>query len=338
MIGLDGTEDKSRLGANAIIATSLAVAQAAADETGMPLFRYIGGAGAHLLPVPLLNVLNGGAHCDNNVDVQEFMIVPHGAASFSEALQMGSEVYHALKNLLKTRGLSTSVGDEGGFGPDLKSNEQALELLVEAISSAGYEPGAEVALALDVAASQMLTGGSYFLAAEDKTLSAEEMGGLYESWIGRFPIVSIEDPLDEEDWEGWKALTTAIGGKVQLVGDDLFVTNVVRLERGIESETANSILVKVNQIGTVSETGETVSRAIAAGYTAVISHRSGETEDTAIADLAVAWGTGQIKTGAPARSERMAKYNQLLRIEEILAESARYSGSLAFPLAAGTPG
>ena len=335
MIELDGTEDKSRLGANAIIATSLAVAQAAADETGMPLFRYIGGAGAHLLPVPLLNVLNGGAHCDNNVDVQEFMIVPHGAASFSEALQMGSEVYHALKKLLKSRGLSTSVGDEGGFGPDLKSNEQALELLVEAISAAGYEPGAEVALALDVAASQMLTGGSYFLAAENKTLSAQEMGGLYESWISRFPVVSIEDPLDEEDWEGWKALTTGLGDKVQLVGDDLFVTNVVRLERGIESATANSILIKVNQIGTVTETGETVSRATAAGYTSIISHRSGETEDTAIADLAVAWGAGQIKTGAPARSERMAKYNQLLRIEEILGESARYAGSAAFPLAAG---
>jgi enolase 1/2/3 len=331
LVDLDGTGDKSRLGANAVLGASLAVAKAAADELDLPLFRYVGGAGAHLLPVPLMNVLNGGAHADNNIDVQEFMIAPFGAASFSEALQMGSEIYHALKKVILGRGLSTGVGDEGGFAPDLESNEEALGLLMEAIAAAGYAPGGEVAIAIDVAASELFSEGSYRFEGEGATLDVAAMVEMYEGLIGRYPIVSIEDPLGEEDWEGWRLLTERLGGRVQLVGDDLFATNVERLARGIESKAANAILIKVNQIGTLTETAEAVELAHRAGYSAVISHRSGETEDATIADLAVAWGAGQIKTGATARSERVAKYNQLLRIEEQLGESARYAGVNAFP-------
>jgi enolase len=331
LLDLDGTGDKSRLGANAILGASLAVAKAAANQLNLPLFRYTGGAGAHLLPVPLMNVLNGGAHADNNLDVQEFMIAPFGAASFSEALQMGSEIYHALKKVILGRGLSTGVGDEGGFAPDLGSNEEALELLMEAIAAAGYAPGGEVAVAIDVAASELFSEGSYRFEGEGKTLDVAAMVEMYEGLIGRYPIVSIEDPLGEEDWGGWGALTERLGGRVQLVGDDLFATNVERLARGVESKAANAILVKVNQIGTLTETAEAVELAHRSGYSAVISHRSGETEDATIADLAVGWGAGQIKTGATARSERVAKYNQLLRIEEQLGESARYAGVNAFP-------
>ena len=330
LLELDGTPTKSKLGANAILGVSMAVAKAAADELGLPPYRYIGGAGAHLLPVPLMNVLNGGAHADNTLDIQEFMIVPHGAASFGEALRMGTEVYHVLKKVLHERGLSTGIGDEGGFAPDLERNEDALSLLVEAIEAAGYEPGAEVALALDVAANELYRDGSYVLPGEGATLTAAELGDRFAAWIARYPIVSIEDPLYEEDWEGWAALTTSLGAEVQLVGDDLFVTNPERLRRGIELHAANAILVKVNQIGTLTETSEAVRLAVRSGYSAVISHRSGETEDSTIADLAVAWEVGQIKTGAPARSDRVAKYNQLLRIEAELGESARYAGSAAF--------
>ncbi|HEU5002890.1 MAG TPA: phosphopyruvate hydratase [Actinomycetota bacterium] len=331
LLDLDGTEAKSRLGANAILGASMAVAKAAADELDLPLFRYLGGADAHLLPVPMMNVLNGGAHADNTLDVQEFMIVPHGAPSFSEALRMGAEVYHTLKKVLLTRGLSTGIGDEGGFAPNLARNEDALGLLVEAIETAGYEPGAEVALALDVAANELFKDGSYVLAGEGVTLDAPGLAGRFGGWVERYPIVSIEDPLAEDDWAGWESMTAALGGQVQLVGDDLFVTNPVRLRKGIESRSANAVLVKVNQIGSLTETAETVRLAMTSGFAAVISHRSGETEDATIADLAVAWGAGQIKTGAPARTDRVAKYNQLLRIEGVLGNSARYAGTAAFP-------
>lgn len=331
MIDLDGTVNKSKFGANATTAVSMAVAHAAANELGVDLYRYLGGADAHMLPVPCMNVLNGGAHADNNLDVQEFMIVPQGAVSFSAALRMGAEVYHTLKKVLLSKGLSTGIGDEGGFAPNLGSNEEAFELLVEAIQGAGYEPGAEVALAVDVASSGMLEDGVYKLAGEGLELDAAGMTKLFGSWVDKFPIVSIEDPLDEDDWEGWVELTSALGDRVQLVGDDLFVTNVERLAVGIERKAANSILIKVNQIGTLTETARTVKMAAKAGFASMISHRSGETEDATIADLAVAWEAGQIKTGAPARSDRVAKYNQLLRIEQSLGEQARYAGLAAFP-------
>lgn len=329
LIELDGTDDKSRLGANAVLGVSMAVAHAAADEVGLPLFKYLGGPDAHLLPVPLMNVLNGGAHADNNLDVQEFMIVPHGAASYSEALRMGAEVYHALKKVLVAAHLQTGVGDEGGFAPDLERHEQALDLLVEGIEAAGYEPGEEVALALDPAASEFARDGGYLF--EGRRHSGMDMAELYGSWVERFPIVSIEDPLDQEDWEGWSALTAKLGEKIQIVGDDIFATNPERLRRGIESKTANSILIKVNQIGTLTETAEVVRLAQKSGFATVISHRSGETEDATVADLSVAWGAGQIKAGAPARSDRVAKYNQLLRIEEALGDNARYASTGAFP-------
>jgi enolase len=331
LIDLDGTDTKSKLGANAILGVSLAVAKAAADELAMPLFRYVGGAGAHVLPVPLMNVLNGGAHADNNVDVQEYMIVPHGAPSFAEALQMGAEVYHSLKKVILERGLATGLGDEGGFAPDLARNEDALILLVESIEKSGYSLGDEVAIALDVAATELYREGQYFLAGEDRTLDAGGMADLYRSWMANYPIISIEDPLGEEDWEGWIAVTREIGDKVQLVGDDIFVTSTQRLAQGIERGAANSILVKVNQIGTLTETDETVSLAHRSGYSTVMSHRSGETEDTTISDLAVGMGSDQIKAGAPARSDRVVKYNQLLRIEEQLGDAARYAGTGAFP-------
>jgi enolase len=329
MIDLDGTDNKGRLGANALLGVSLAAARAAADELAVPLYRYVGGVNAHVLPVPMMNVLNGGAHADNNVDFQEFMVMPVGAASFSEGLRWGVETYHALKRLLAERGLSTAVGDEGGFAPDLASNEQALEILVAAIEAAGFRPGEDIALALDPAVSEIHQDGAYRLEGEGRTLTAEEMVAFWVDWCDRYPIVSIEDGMDEEDWEGWRALTDAVGSRVQLVGDDLFVTNAQRLERGIESGVANSVLVKVNQIGTLTETLQTVAMATGASYTSVMSHRSGETEDTTIADLAVATGCGQIKTGAPARSDRVAKYNQLLRIEADLGEAAAYLGHAA---------
>ncbi|MGH2720795.1 MAG: phosphopyruvate hydratase [Actinomycetota bacterium] len=330
LVDLDGTETKSRLGANAILGVSLAVAAAAASELDLPLFRYVGGPDAHVLPVPLMNVLNGGVHADNNLDVQEFMIVPHGAGSFSEALRMGAEVYQALKSVLQSRGLITAIGDEGGFAPNLESNEAALRLLVEAIRRAGYEPGTEISLALDVAASELFDDGAYRLPGEGIVGSSSLVADLYESWLDGYPIVSIEDPLDEEDWEGWRMLTARLGERAQLVGDDVFVTNTERLARGIELGVANALLVKVNQIGTLTETSASVTLATRNRYNAVMSHRSGETEDATIADLAVAWNTGQIKTGAPARSDRVAKYNQLLRIEERLGDVARYAGSRAF--------
>jgi enolase len=307
---------------------SLAVAKCAADELGLPLFSYLGGPQAHLLPVPHMNVLNGGAHADNNVDVQEFMILPLGAASFSEGLRMGAEVYHALKKIINERGLYSGIGDEGGFAPNLERNEDALGLLLDAIVAAGYDPGDEVALALDVAAGELFSEGSYRLAGEGRTLQVAEMIELYEGWLGNYPLVSIEDPLDQEDWEGWAELTAALGDRIQLVGDDLFVTSPQRLAEGIQRKVANAILIKVNQIGTLTETQETVTLATRSSYASVMSHRSGETEDATVADLAVAMGTGQIKTGAPARSDRVAKYNQLLRIEEMLGNSARYAGSL----------
>ena len=326
LVELDGTPDKSHLGANAILGVSLAAASAAADELGLPLFRYIGGADAHVLPVPLMNVLNGGAHADNNVTIQEFMIVPHGAASYSEALRMGAEVYARLKRVLSERNLSTAVGDEGGFAPDLGSNEEALRLLVEAIESAGYEPGAEISLALDVAASEFASEGRYAIDPDSETYDAPGLIEMYRGWLNAYPIVSIEDPLDQEDWDGWRAITQALGDRCQLVGDDLFVTHPERLARGIQQGVANAILIKVNQIGTLTETSETVARATRSGYSTVISHRSGETEDSTIADLSVAYSSGQIKAGAPARSDRAAKYNQLLRIEEVLGDTARYGG------------
>ncbi|MDT0327965.1 phosphopyruvate hydratase [Nocardiopsis lambiniae] len=329
LIELDGTPDKSRLGANAILGASLAVARAAADEAELPLFRYIGGPNAHVLPVPMMNILNGGAHADSNVDIQEFMVAPIGASTFSEALRWGTEVYHSLKSVLKAHGLATGVGDEGGFAPNLESNRAALDLIVEAIEKAGYTPGTDIALALDVAATELYADGVYTF--EGKPRTSAEMSAYYAELVEDYPLVSIEDPLDEEDWDGWKKLTDDIGDKVQLVGDDLFVTNPERLARGIGEGTANSLLVKVNQIGTLTETLDAVALAQRSGYTAMISHRSGETEDTTIADIAVATNAGQIKTGAPARSERVAKYNQLLRIEELLEDAAVYAGVSAFP-------
>jgi enolase len=330
MLDLDGTPNKGRLGANAILGVSLAAAKAAAAEAGLPLWRYLGGEAAHLLPVPMMNVLNGGAHADNKVDFQEFMVVPVGAGSYSEALRTGAEIFHALKRTLHERGLATAVGDEGGFAPDLSSNEAALEALMAGIEAARYRPGEEVAIALDPATSEIHHDDAYVLEHEGRTLSPAEMADYWAEMAGRYPILSIEDGMDEEDWDGWHALTERIGDRVQLVGDDLFVTNTDRLRRGIDSGVANSILVKVNQIGTLTETLDAVRTAQEAGYTAVMSHRSGETEDTTIADLAVATGCGQIKTGAPSRSDRVAKYNQLLRIEEALGADASYPGRAAF--------
>ncbi|CAN5473034.1 phosphopyruvate hydratase [soil metagenome] len=330
MIELDGTPSKGRLGANAILGVSLATAKAAAADAGLPLWRHLGGEQARILPVPMMNVLNGGAHADNKVDFQEFMVVPCGAASFSEALRTGAEVFQALKRTLHDRGLATAVGDEGGFAPDLDSNEAALQALIEGIEAAGYEPGADVGIALDPATSEIHEDGVYRLAHEGRDLSADELAAYWGEMAGRYPILSIEDGMDEEDWDGWKTLTDALGERVQLVGDDLFVTNPERLRTGVERGVANSILVKVNQIGTLTETLEAIAIARAAGYTAVMSHRSGETEDTTIADLAVATGCGQIKTGAPSRSDRVAKYNQLLRIEEALGAAADYPGRSAF--------
>jgi len=330
LIELDGTPNKSRLGANALLAVSLAAAHAAAAEERLPLWRYLGGAGAHVLPVPMMNVLNGGVHADNRVDFQEFMIVPVGAPSFSEALRMGAEVFHHLKRTLHERGLSTAVGDEGGFAPDLESNEQALAVLIDAIGRAGYVPGEQVAIALDPAVSELYRDGVYVLAHEQRTLGADELARYWEELAGRYPIISLEDGMAEEDWDGWSALTARLGSRLQLVGDDLFVTNTERLRRGIESGVANAILIKVNQIGTLSETLEAIRMAREAGYAAVISHRSGETEDVTIADLAVATGCGQIKTGAPSRTDRVAKYNQLLRIEEALGSDAEFPGRRAF--------
>jgi enolase len=329
MLDLDGTPDKGRLGANAILGVSLAVAKAAADSAGLPLFRYVGGPNAHTLPVPMLNILNGGAHADSNVDVQEFMIAPVGAATFREALRWGAETYHALKSVLKSKGLSTGLGDEGGFAPSLDSNRAALDLIAEAVEKAGYELGSDIVLALDVAATEFYTDGVYSFEGAKK--SADEMAAYYADLVSSYPIVSIEDPMSEEDWAGWNALTSSLGDKIQIVGDDLFVTNPERLARGIEERSANALLVKVNQIGSLTETLDAVSMAHRAGFRCMMSHRSGETEDTTIADLAVATDCGQIKTGAPARSERVAKYNQLLRIEEELDDAARYAGIGAFP-------
>jgi enolase len=330
MIELDGTPNKARLGANAILGVSLAAAKAAAAEAGSPLWRYLGGEAAHVLPVPMMNVLNGGAHADNKVDFQEFMVVPVGAPTYSEGLRTGAEVFHALKRTLHDRGLSTAVGDEGGFAPDLDSNEAALEMLIAGIEAAGHRPGDDVAIALDPATSEIFNDGAYVLEHEGRTLDSAALVEYWSDLCSRYPIVSIEDGLDEEDWEGWKLLTETLGDRVQLVGDDLFVTNTERLRRGIEVGAANSILIKVNQIGTLSETLAAMKMAEEAGYTAVMSHRSGETEDTTIADLAVATGCGQIKTGAPSRSDRVAKYNQLLRIEEALGGDATYLGGTAF--------
>jgi enolase len=330
LIELDGTPNKSRLGANAILGVSLAAAKAAAAETGLPLYRHLGGEGARVLPVPMMNVLNGGAHADNSVDFQEFMVVPTGAPTFAEGLRMGAEVFHALKRQLASRGLATAVGDEGGFAPDLESNRAALDLLVEGISAAGYEPGEDLHIALDPAVSEIYDDGAYVLEHEGRSLAADELVGYWEETLERYPIVSIEDGMDEEDWDGWKLLTERVGDRCQLVGDDLFVTNSERLRRGISEGVANSILIKVNQIGTLTETLEAIAMARDAGYTAVMSHRSGETEDTTIADLAVATGVGQIKTGAPSRSDRVAKYNQLLRISDELGGAASYPGIGAF--------
>jgi enolase len=338
MIDLDGTPDKGRLGANAILAVSLANARAVADELGLPLYRSIGGTNAHVLPVPMLNVLNGGVHADNSVDFQEFMVMPVGASSFSQALRWGAETYHALKSILAERGLSTAVGDEGGFAPDLAANEDAVKLLVEAIERAGRSAGDEVALAMDPATSELWKDGAYVLAGEGRTLSSTELVDYWADLADRYPIVSIEDGMAEEDWDGWAALTKALGHKVQLVGDDVFVTNVELLERGIREGVANAVLVKLNQIGTLTETLETVELATRSSYRSVISHRSGETEDSTIADLAVAVNAGQIKAGAPARSDRVAKYNQLLRIEEDLGESAAFWGRAALSATRGAPG
>ena len=334
LVLLDGTPGKGRLGANAMLGVSLAVAHAAAEHHDLPLFRYVGGANAHVLPVPLMNVLNGGAHADSNVDLQEFMLAPVGAASFSEALRWGTETYHALKKLLQDRGLSTAVGDEGGFAPNLPNNEEALKLLLQGIEAAGYRPGEDIALALDTASSEFFKAGRYELAGEGRSLTPGEMADYLTDLCNRYPIISVEDGLFEDDWEGWKALTDRVGERVQLVGDDLFVTNVERLQQGIDRGVANSILIKVNQIGTLSETLDTVALAARHSYTSVMSHRSGETEDTTIADLAVATNCGMIKTGAPARSDRVAKYNQLLRIEQQLGEGDVYLGRAAF---AGRP-
>lgn len=329
MIDLDGTDNKGKLGANAILGVSLAVAKAAADSADLALFRYVGGPNAHVLPVPMMNILNGGSHADSNVDIQEFMVAPVGAATFREALRMGAEVYHSLKAVLKERGLATGLGDEGGFAPNLASNREALDLILVAIEKAGFTPGDDVALALDVAASEFYKDGSYQWEGGQK--SAAEMIEFYEGLVADYPLVSIEDPLDEDDWENWTALTASVGTKTQIVGDDLFVTNPVRLKRGIEEAAANSLLVKLNQIGTLSETSDAVAMAQRAGFTAMVSHRSGETEDVTIADLSVAYNAGQIKTGAPARGERINKYNQLLRIEEELDDAAVYAGKSSFP-------
>jgi enolase len=337
LLDLDGTPDKGRLGANAILGVSLAVARAAADSSGLPLFRYVGGPNAHLLPVPMLNILNGGAHADTNVDIQEFMIAPIGAASFSEALRWGAETYHALKQVLKGRGLATGVGDEGGYAPDLPSNRDALDLILEAITQAGFTPGRDIALALDVAATEFHDEGTGYR-FEGGMKTADEMTAYYDELVAAYPMVSIEDPLGESDWEGWERLTAVLGARVQLVGDDLFVTNPQRLADGIRRQCGNALLVKVNQIGTLSETLDAVDLAHRSGYRSMMSHRSGETEDTTIADLAVATNCGQIKSGAPARSERVAKYNQLLRIEEELDDAARYAGATAFPRFAATQG
>jgi enolase len=330
LIDLDGTPNKSRLGANAILGVSLAAARAAAAEEHQPLWRYLGGEAAHVLPVPMMNVVNGGAHADNSVDFQEFMIVPAGAATFADCMRMGTEVFHNLKKTLSSRGMSTAVGDEGGFAPDLESNEAALQLILDGIAAAGYEPGKDLFIALDPATSEIHSDGAYALEHEHRTLTPQEMASYWGDLAGRYPIVSIEDGMDEEDWDGWKELTQLLGDRVQLVGDDLFVTNTERLKRGIDTGVANSILIKVNQIGTLTETLAAIAMARAAGYTAVMSHRSGETEDTTIADLAVATGCGQIKTGAPSRSDRVAKYNQLLRIEEALGGDAEFPGGSVF--------
>lgn len=333
MLEVDGTPNKGRIGANAILGVSLAVARAAAESADLSFFRYIGGPTASTLPVPMMNILNGGAHADTNVDIQEFMIAPIGADSFSEALRAGAEIYHNLKSVLKKRSLATSIGDEGGFAPNLESNRAALDLIIEAIEKAGYKPGSEIALALDVAATEFFADGGYNF--EGKKKNSSEMIAYYRELLAAYPLVSIEDPLAEDDWEGWRAMTAELGERVQLVGDDLFVTNPTRLARGIESKTANALLVKVNQIGTLTETLDAVSMAHRAGYATMMSHRSGETEDTTIADLAVGCESGQIKTGAPARSERVAKYNQLLRIESELGENAQYAGAGAFPRFSG---
>ncbi len=330
MIELDGTSNKSRLGANAVLGVSLAAAHAAAAEEGLPLWRYLGGEAAHVLPVPMMNVLNGGAHADTSVDFQEFMVVPAGAPTFAECLRMGTEVFHALKKTLHARGLATAVGDEGGFAPNLESNEAALQALIEGIEAAGYTPGDDVAIAMDPATSELYSGGVYDLEHEGRKLSSDELAAYWADLCDRYPILSIEDGMDEEDWDGWKALTERIGDRIQLVGDDLFVTNTQRLKRGIETGVGNSILIKVNQIGTLTETLDAIATAREAGYTAVMSHRSGETEDVTIADLAVATGCGQIKTGAPSRSDRVAKYNQLLRIEEQLGADATFPGRSVF--------
>jgi enolase len=334
LIDLDRTPDKSRLGANALVGVSMAVARAAAESAGLPLFRYLGGPNAHVLPVPQMNILNGGAHADNNVDVQEFMVLPVGAGTFADALRMGAETYHSLKSVLKQHGLSTGVGDEGGFAPDLRNNRAALDLIVEAIGKAGLEPGEDVALGLDAAASEFYSEGAYRFEGSQRT--ASEMTAIFAEWLDAYPIVSIEDPLNEEDWQGWSELTARLGGRVQVVGDDIFVTNPERLRRGIAERSANALLVKLNQIGTVTETLNAITLAQRSQLSCVISHRSGETEDTTIADLAVATNAGQIKTGAPARSERVAKYNQLLRIEELLGDAASYAGRAAFPRSAAS--
>lgn len=331
MIELDGTDNKAKLGANALLGVSLAVARAAADSLGLPIYQYIGGVNSKVLPVPMMNILNGGKHADNNVDIQEFMIMPVGAKKFSDALRMCSEVYHSLKKTLSSKGYNTAIGDEGGFAPDLKSNEEAIQVIVEAISNAGYKPGEQVAIAIDTASSELYKeDGKYHLAGEGRVLSSSEMVDFYENLANKYPIVSLEDGLSENDWDGWKLLTDRLGKKIQLVGDDLFVTNTKRLSTGIKKGVANSILIKLNQIGTLTETIDAIEMAERAGYTAVVSHRSGETEDTTIADLVVAMNAGQIKTGAPARTDRVAKYNQLLRIEEELGEVAQYLGKDAF--------
>ena len=330
LIAVDGTPNKARLGANALLAISMATARAAANDAGLPLYRYLGGDDANLMPVPMMNIINGGSHADNSVDFQEFMIIPVGAPSFSEAVRYGAEVFHALKKVLNERGLNTAVGDEGGFAPDLPSNEAAVQVILEAIANAGYEAGKDIMLALDTASSEFFHDGEYVLASEGRTLSSAQMVDLFETWVNKYPILSIEDGMDENDWDGWKLLTERVGDKVQLVGDDLFVTNTRILEQGVSKDIANSILIKVNQIGTLTETFAAIDMAKKAGYTSVMSHRSGETEDTTIADLAVATSTGQIKTGSLSRSDRVAKYNQLIRIESELGDTAIYPGLKAF--------
>jgi enolase len=330
LVEIDGTPNKQTLGANALLGTSLAVARAAADELGLGLYRYIGGTNAHVLPVPMMNVVNGGAHADNPLDLQEFMIVPYGAPTFTEALQIGAEVFHSLKALLHERGHSTNVGDEGGFAPDLRTADEAIQLILEAAERAGHEPGATVGLALDPATTELYRDGHYHLTAEGRILDAAELCGMWEDLVARYPIVSLEDGMAEDDWEGWRLLTERLGDRVQLVGDDLFVTNVERLAEGVRQDVANAILIKLNQIGTLTETLDVMGAALREGYASVVSHRSGETEDTTVADLAVATNAGQIKTGAPSRTDRVAKYNQLLRIDEELGEAASYPGRLAF--------